>query len=175
MTLRSIVSFLTFPGVVIHELAHKLYCDYTGTPVYKVRYLTFGNPMGYVIHGEPRTLSAAFAISVGPLIINTLVAVLLPLAVILIDLQPWQAGIVIWLAFSSGFHAFPSNIDAESFLAQVRRQKGRISFFFIFSWGFSLVIRLANALKYLWFDGIYAAAAAGLALFYFGYIEIPLS
>jgi hypothetical protein len=46
---RILVSVLTFPGIIFHELGHQLFCKFTGVRVIKVRYFRFGNPAGYVL------------------------------------------------------------------------------------------------------------------------------
>ena len=33
-----IIALLTFPGVIVHEFAHKLFCDIFNVPVYYVNY-----------------------------------------------------------------------------------------------------------------------------------------
>ena len=49
-----LISLVTFPGVVVHEAAHRFFCDVTDTPVYEVSYFRpRGKPAGYVIHGRP--------------------------------------------------------------------------------------------------------------------------
>ena len=45
-----IISILTFPGVIVHELAHQICCKICGVAVYQVKYFQFQNPCGYVIH-----------------------------------------------------------------------------------------------------------------------------
>jgi hypothetical protein len=73
-----LIALVTFPGVVVHEAAHRFFCDLTETPVYEVSYLRpMGNPAGYVVYGRPRSLRAALMISGGPLLINTLLCAVL--------------------------------------------------------------------------------------------------
>lgn len=43
---------LPFPGVMVHELAHQLFCRLMGVPVYEVKYFQFADTCGYVAH-EP--------------------------------------------------------------------------------------------------------------------------
>lgn len=72
-----LISILTFPGVIAHEIGHRLFADWAKVPVYKVCYFRVGNPAGYVIHGPVNSLRASFLISVGPLIVNTLLCALI--------------------------------------------------------------------------------------------------
>jgi hypothetical protein len=142
-----LVSLVTFPGVIVHEFAHKKFCDWTGVPVRKVAYFRFGNPAGYVEHDEPAHLYQMFLISVGPLIVNSALAVLL--AYLSIRLNTAFAGrtILIWIAFAAGACAFPSDADAKNVL-----DKGGALLYPFFA-----LIRLANKLRYFYFDFIYAA------------------
>ena len=55
-----LISLLTFPGVIVHEWAHKLYCNWTGVLVHKVVYFQFANPAGYVLHSEPKNIARFF-------------------------------------------------------------------------------------------------------------------
>ncbi len=67
-----LLALVTFPGVIVHEIAHRFFCDVTDTPVYEVAYFRPGqNPAGYVIHGPAKNLRAGLLISAGPLLINT--------------------------------------------------------------------------------------------------------
>jgi len=171
--LRSIINIITFPGVIIHEFAHKKYCDWTGTPVLQVCYFRLGDPQGFVVHEQPEELSAAFAISAGSLIINTLCGMALPLAAFLFNLFSWQFFMMWWIGISAGMHAFPSNDDALNFKQQVRQHRGRISLLFLFSILFQAIIRMANALKFIWFDLWYASAISLAGPVYFGLIPMP--
>ena len=45
-----LVSAVTFPGVVVHEAAHMLFCRIRGVAVLDVCFFRFGNPAGYVVH-----------------------------------------------------------------------------------------------------------------------------
>lgn len=103
--------FLTFPGVAIHEWAHKMFCKLSGLKVVKVVYFRFGNPSGYVIHEAPRNYLQSFFVATGPIIFNSILSVAFAYA--LSWLQPgsyWRL-IFLWLAFSIAAHAFPSDED----------------------------------------------------------------
>jgi Putative zincin peptidase len=111
-----IITWLTFPGVVIHELAHQAFCIWTGTRVIKVCYFRFGNPAGYVLHEVPSSTWKHILIGIGPLFINTAAGFGLGLAA-----EPFRStgddvlyGILIWLAVAVAMHSFPSTGDAQS-------------------------------------------------------------
>ncbi len=110
-----IITILTFPGVIIHELAHKLFCSFTGTKVLEVCYFRLGNPAGYVIHEKPATVWQHILIGLGPLFVNTGFGLLLGLlAMPFKESAPAVFGILFWLAISVAMHSFPSTGDAKS-------------------------------------------------------------
>ena len=51
-----LISLVTFPGVIVHELAHVVFCRLTKTPILSVCYFRLGNPAGYVIHERPSSI-----------------------------------------------------------------------------------------------------------------------
>ena len=141
-----LVSIVTFPGVIIHEFAHKIFCNITGVHVQKVRYWRLGNPVGYVIHDEPTHLYQTFFISIGPLIVNSLVAV--ALAYVSLRVPTSLAGriILVWIGFAAGACAFPSDADAQN----VVRKGGFLL------WPLFAIVWLANKLRFFYFDFLYA-------------------
>lgn len=113
-----VVALLTFPGVIIHELAHVLFCLWTGTRVSKVRLFRFGNPAGYVIHEHPSSAWKTILIGIGPFFVNTLVGFLIAMSAFLLRNDGHTKSTVlfaalIWLAISVAMHAFPSKGDAK--------------------------------------------------------------
>jgi hypothetical protein len=168
-----LIGLITFPGVIIHEIAHRFFCDLTGTPVYEVRYFEpFEDPAGYVIHGEATSLRAAFFISMGPLIVNTLVCMVfcLPYAMAShLGADPTSSATLLgWVGLSAGVHAFPSNQDASSFSEHVQRNNSDWLYYAL--WPFRILIFLANLLRIVWFDAIYAVAVASLLPSLFAWI-----
>jgi hypothetical protein len=125
-----LISVLTFPGVIVHEAAHQLFCRLFRIPVYKVKYFRFGNPAGYVLHERTDNPKANFFICIGPFLINTLLgaAVAFPSAIKfwglgggnLAALSPLDL-LNLWLGISILMHAFPSTGDAKSLYASVIR------------------------------------------------------
>jgi len=110
-----IITWLTFPGVIIHELAHELFCKWTGTPVVKVCYFRFGNPAGFVVHEKPTNVWKHILIGIGPLFINTGIGFTIAmLAFSLKGKSEILVGVLLWLAISIAMHSFPSRGDAKS-------------------------------------------------------------
>jgi len=113
-----IITWLTFPGVIIHELGHVAFCKITKTQVREVCYFRFGNPSGYVVHDIPTSVWRHILIGIGPLFMNTILGLLIGLVAAYSHLsfehQPILGGIVWWLAVSIAMHSFPSTGDAKS-------------------------------------------------------------
>lgn len=154
---RSILSTLAFPGVIAHEWAHKKFCDWTGVRVQKVVYFRFGNPAGYVSHDPPQTFKQTFWISVGPLVVNSVLAVILSY-VEAHSSADWQHhAVLLWLALSFGMTAFPSNHDMQHIAVESKTALWHGgSLLHLLSFPFVALISLANSLRYYWFDIIYA-------------------
>jgi len=106
--------FLTFPGVIIHEWAHKIFCQLSGLQVIKTVYFRFGNPSGYVVHEAPRSYLQSFFVSTGPIIFNSVLGFGLAYTVFWLNPGSYWRGIFLWLSFSIAAHAFPSEEDLSS-------------------------------------------------------------
>src|SRR5262252_2418383 len=119
------IALLTFPGVIVHEFAHQLFCRLTGTAVFDVCYIRFGNPAGYVTHEPPRTAMQHLLIAVGPFFVNTVLGALIgaPAAIPVLTLDAGSPldYILMWQAVSIAMHAFPSTGDAKSIWAMVKK------------------------------------------------------
>ena len=126
-----IISWLTFPGVIVHELAHKLFCTYTGTPVRQVCYFRLGNPAGFVIHERPTSQWRHILIGIGPLFVNTVVGLIVALLANPLRNSDgplgFAYGALIWIAVSIAMHSFPSTGDASSIWQAVSEKGAPIS------------------------------------------------
>jgi hypothetical protein len=112
-----LIAALTFPGVVVHELAHQFFCRLFGVAIFDVCYFRFGNPAGYVIHEHPTKASQQIWIGVGPFLVNSVVGAIIA-APASIQVLQFEAGtpldyVLIWLGISIAMHAFPSTGDAK--------------------------------------------------------------
>jgi hypothetical protein len=114
-----IISLLTFPGVIVHELAHQLVCWLLRIPVFEVCYfrLRVRGSVGFVRHGIPPTGWGSLLVGLGPLLINSIVGVVIafPAAIdwMLGVLHGWDI-VIAWLGVSIAMHSFPSTGDAAS-------------------------------------------------------------
>jgi hypothetical protein len=160
-----LIALFTFPGVVCHEMAHRFFCDSARVPVYAVSYIRVGNPAGYVVHGPVKNLKDAFLISIGPLIVNTAMcslisfAAVVPIAILEVADPSITSVVLMWVGVSMGMHAFPSNTDMDNFSAIVQNTGNRGFPHFVGKF-FSGLFAVANALRFFWFDAIYALLVA---------------
>lgn len=117
-----IITILTFPGVIVHEIAHQLFCRMFRVAVLDVCYIKVGNPAGYVIHERPKNSVQQILIGIGPFLVNTILGALiaLPAAIPILYFGDKFTGtnildfFLIWLGVSIAMHSFPSTGDAQS-------------------------------------------------------------
>ncbi len=120
------LALLTFPGIIIHEIGHRFFCDILNIKVYEVMYFNLARDIsGHVIHEITQNVHKQFLIAMGPLLINTFFCMLFTFPY---SLPNYWFGeqleysqfinalflIMYWVGFSAGVHAFPSNIDLNS-------------------------------------------------------------
>jgi hypothetical protein len=154
-----LVTWATFPGVILHEWAHKFFCDRAGIPVYEVKYFRFGDPAGYVLHGEVDRYRDALLITLAPFIVNTLFAIAM-FVVPVLNIDATLKIPFIWLGLSFAIHAFPSDGDAKSLWAFSKR-KWRKNPIVLLGLPLILLIVLVNLLRFFWFDLIYGILLFG--------------
>ena len=154
-----LISALTFPGVIVHESAHMLFCKIRKVPVLDVCFFRFGNPAGYVVHGEAKDFTSLFLIAVGPFLINSLLCIVIcfpayfPMQVF--DITPTLSLFLMWVGLSIGMHAFPSNQDARVLVDHAKEAAGRGNILAIISFPLVGLIFLANLLSFFWIDLLY--------------------
>jgi len=124
-----VIALATFPGTILHEIAHRFFCDVTNVPVYAIRYfIPLSTTSGCVIHERTDSLVKAFLIGCGPLIINSLVCMVLTMPYgtsyifgtsFIVPQGPvmnctyW---FVTWFGFCAGISAIPSNQDVTQLI-----------------------------------------------------------
>lgn len=167
-----LLTLVTFPGVIVHELAHEKVCDRYGIPVLEVCYFRFGNPAGYVIHAEPARYRHAVLVGVAPFLLNTALAVAAfgafavaspgggamasPVGGALDDAGAASV-LCVWLGASFAIHAFPSTGDASALWKQTK-SRWRRSPSVLLGLPVIALLYLVNALQILWLDVVYAIA-----------------
>ncbi len=106
-------ALITAPGVAMHELGHALFCWLSGVKIHKIKLFQFGQVAGYVRHDDPQYFYQHILVSFGPLIVNTIVAMVL-FAGIKMPYVDYHTAVYGWLAIAIGLHAIPSTGDAEA-------------------------------------------------------------
>jgi hypothetical protein len=158
-----LISIITFPGIIIHEWAHKLFCNLTGVRVDRVVYFQFTNPAGFVSHEKPIKFNQIFWISTGPLVINSLLTIIFSYFASQTVTESFLYYLLFWLAGSVGMHAFPSDHDARNVFDESKLVlKNGGSKLHYLAYPFFILIWLANKLRFFWFDLWYALALIGL-------------
>ena len=160
-----LIAILTFPGIIVHEWAHKFFCDRANVPIYKTCYFRLGNPAGYVIHGPVDSYGKAFLIDIAPFIINTLIAFLIFSVAVNVPLGI-PTYLLYWLGISIAMHSFPSSRDADNLWSYSKTAWKANPLVLL---GFPVVglIKLAGILNRIWFDLLYAIALLLLVAFLF--------
>ncbi len=154
-----IISILTFPGVIVHEFAHVLFCKLRGIAVLDVCYFQVGNPAGYVIHGEIDDFNTSFLVCVGPFIVNTLLCALICFPALIpmqvFGVTEYLSYFLLWLGVSIGMHAFPSTQDASNLFVYAKKAASEFNVFAILTLPLVGVIYIANILSFFWVDFFY--------------------
>jgi Putative zincin peptidase len=158
-----LISLVTFPGIIVHELAHQLFCRLQGVAILKTCYFQLGNPAGYVVHEIPKYPHQSLLIGIGPFLVNTIVGALVafPAAIPVIKFGGGDGldHTLIWLGVSIAMHAFPSRGDAESMNSAI--STGDVPILLkIVTAPIVLLINLAALGRFFWLDLFYGVGVA---------------
>lgn len=158
-----LISAVTFPGVIVHEFAHHLFCKITKTPVIDVCYFRFGNPAGYVVHEKPKDLKTSLLIDIGPFFVNNLLGILLTLPSAMPVFKFGSGDVLdymlLWLGISILMHSFPSRGDAKALMASINGTKGSLPLK-ILCYPIVVVINTFAFGSIFWLDLVYGIALA---------------
>lgn len=169
------ISVLTFPGVIVHELAHQLFCRWCKVPVFGVKYFQLKSPTGYVIHERTSNPMKNFLTATGPFFVNTILGMLIviPASIDILYLDGLNTQlngmtylvnlVLLWLGFSIMMHAFPSTADAKSLNECVLKNPEVPMIAKIFVAPVILLIYIGAVGSVVWLDLFYAVAVAMLA------------
>ncbi len=160
-----IIALVTFPGVIVHELAHQFFCRIMRVAVLDVCYFRLGNPAGYVRHELPKTPAQHILIGIGPFIVNTTLGALIALPASIPVLE-FASGspldyFLMWVGVSIAMHSFPSVGDAEGIWEALKDKRTSIPLKVI---GTPIVgiIYLCAAGSVVWLDLAYGIGVAML-------------
>lgn len=159
-----LISLFTFPGVIVHEIAHQLFCRICRVAVLDVKYFDLGgNPAGYVVHEIPKKLSHQVLIGIGPFFINTIIGALISLSAALPVIKFGTGSILdyflIWLGVSIAMHSFPSTGDAKTILDAVKNMDSSL-LARILLYPLAGLIYLCSYGSVVWLDLLYGAGIA---------------
>ncbi len=172
ITASRLLALLTFPGIIVHELAHRVCCDLFKVRVLRVCYFRLGDPAGFVLHERPPSPAVACVITLAPLLVNSVVSVLVGVTVG-IDLFTLSSQLTLeqflrlWLALSIGMHALPSAEDLRALRTELDGNARSKELADMFDLVFEPVPLVKGLLNILWFDLLYAITVclvAGLAV-----------
>ena len=160
-----VISAITFPGVIVHELAHQIFCRMMRVPVYDVKYFQFANPSGYVLHESTENPFQSFMISIGPFLINTFIGMIIitPAAIELIQFEDYSNPLNLvlgWLGVSILMHAFPSIGDAKVLVNTILKSKNINAIVKILTAPIIGLIYIGALGSMVWLDFLYAIVIA---------------
>ena len=71
------------------------------------------------------------------------------------DELPGFSVLLLWLGISIGMHAFPSTVDANNIWMLAKAEARKRNILAILSFPIVILIYIANALKFMWFDALF--------------------
>jgi hypothetical protein len=157
-----LIAYLTFPGVIVHEIGHMVFCRLRKVPVLDVCYFRFENPPGYVVHEKPGDFLSTFLISIGPFLVNSVLCILICFPAFVpmkaFDIHDPLSYLLIWLGVSIGMHAFPSNQDASILWNEAGQAARNGNLLAVISFPLVILVYVANIGRIFWLDTIYGVA-----------------
>lgn len=116
----SVFSLFTFPGILVRQVAHQIFCRFLRVAIFDVRYLEPGG----VVHEKPLWASHQILLAIGPFLLCSLLGALIaaPAAIPLVRLGtggPLE-GALLWLGFSLAVQGFPLPEEAGTLRRHVR-------------------------------------------------------
>ena len=175
-----IIALLTFPGVIVHEWGHKIFCNIMNVKVHEVKYFQIDNDVpGYVVHDEPDTFLQSVGISLGPFMVNSIIAMIFGAFALYVEYLTDNLAFILitfWLGLSIGVHALPSNHDSSNIINAAKTTRKNNGAFLVYSvYPFVWFLYLANALKVIWFDFILGLGLVAIGLWIGSEIEVLIN
>jgi hypothetical protein len=162
-----VIALITFPGIIVHETAHLLFCKVFRIPVFDVCYFRLGNPAGYVLHQKTDRFVAIFFVCLGPFFINTALCIVFCsvafLPVWVLKVGDIFAYFFYWLGISIGMHSFPSSEDLTNLYEVAPAEAKRFNPLAILSLPLIYVLFVLNLARFVWADLGYGLAVGILA------------
>lgn len=154
-----LIALATFPGVIVHEFAHMIFCRIRGVAVLEVVYFQFSNPSGYVIHERTKDFTSSFLIATGPFFVNSILCFLICfpayLPISYFDVSHPLSYFLMWLGLSIGMHAIPSSQDAQNLWDDAKQHVKSMNPLAIIAFPIVILIYVFNVLRVVWADLVY--------------------
>lgn len=151
-----LISILTFPGVIVHEFAHMIFCKLRGVTVLDACYFQVDNPAGYVIHEKTTDFTSTFLIATGPFFVNTVLCFLICfpayVPISYFEISHPLSYFLMWLGVSIGMHAIPSTQDASNMWEEAKIHVKSLNALAIITFPLVVVIYIFNVLRVIWAD-----------------------
>ncbi|MDF2536880.1 MAG: hypothetical protein K0R18_3042 [Bacillales bacterium] len=152
-----LISIVTFPGIIVHELAHQIFCWIMKVPVFEVKYFQLKNPCGYVIHEATEKPLANFMISIGPFFVNTVLGCIIAFpGLFFTKLDSNSGALSAWLGISILMHAFPSKGDGQAMVDSILKNDQVNTFTKILTAPVIGLVYIGALGSMFWLDAIYA-------------------
>ena len=147
-----LIALITFPGVILHEISHRFFCDLFNVPVTRVKYFGLSDKnVGFVGYLATESFYKEFFISIAPLIINSLICIILtfPISfqyylgtnfVNILGLDGRLIWVLTWVGYSAGYNAIPSDQDMNNLFILPKSKFSLI----IISWFLKVIIAIFN-------------------------------
>ncbi|HZT41870.1 MAG TPA: hypothetical protein VFA07_06755 [Chthonomonadaceae bacterium] len=158
-----LINILTFPGVVVHELARRFFCRLSRVAILDAKYFGIGDPGGYVDYEPPRTAWQLVMIEIGPFFVNTILGAIIatpgviPLLLFGIDSGSVLDYVLVWLGASIAIHAFPTVEDAK-IVKDIANAKETPALTQVLGGPLSWAIYLGSLGSLYWLDVVYGIA-----------------
>lgn len=110
--------YITFLGIILHEISHYLMCKLLGLHVEEIKLLDIrrNGKLGYVIHEKPSNFIKSVLVSTSPFLINHIAGFLLLFYSIKMQSSILIFIVSIFISFSLFFHAIPSMTDIKNLI-----------------------------------------------------------
>lgn len=161
-------AYLTFPGVMMHELGHQIACYLSKVCVFDVKYFQFDvKCSGYVQHEKTDNPWKSLLITYGPFLFNTLLGIFLVIPMSMMWAFAARRAVIPffvkavcyvlgYLGVSCLANAFPSSGDAKVLFTSVVKNKAVPLLIRIVIAPFVALIYLCSLAKIVWFDFVFA-------------------
>jgi hypothetical protein len=153
--LNAISSILTFPGIVVHELAHLIACRLVGVYIHDYKLFTLNDKthVGYVAHAKSKQVYKQFIIGMAPSFVPIFIFGLFRLVPVeQYNFNEYSKLMLDWLYISILIHTLPSESDSDN-VWKAATSRLTFSIFYTLYLPYVALMRLLNFLNTFFFLG----------------------